>query len=71
MEAVEEASMTIGLIKNYSISYPVFLDVEPSGGRADGIDKDTRTKVIKAYCETIRNSGYTPGIYANKTWLEY
>ena len=70
VEAVEEASMTIGLIKNYSISYPVFLDVEPSGGRADKIDKDTRTKVIKAYCETLRNSGYTAGVYANKTWLE-
>ena len=70
VEAVEEASMTIGLIKNYSISYPVFLDVEPSGGRADKIDRDTRTKVIKAYCETLRNSGYTAGVYANKTWLE-
>ena len=70
VEAVEEASMTIGLIRNYSISYPVFLDVEPSGGRADGIDRNTRTKVIKAYCETLRNSGYTPGVYANKTWLE-
>ena len=70
VEAVEEASMTIGLIKKYKISYPVFLDVEPSGGRADGIDRNTRTKVIKAYCETIRNSGYTAGVYANKTWLE-
>lgn len=69
VEAVEEASMTISLIKNYSISYPVFLDVEASGGRADGLDRNTRTKVIKAYCETIRNSGYTAGVYANKTWL--
>ena len=69
VEAVEEASMTIGLIKNYNISYPVFLDVEASGGRADGIDRNTRTQVIKAYCETIKNSGYTPGVYANKTWL--
>jgi len=70
VEAVEEASMTISLIKKYNISYPVFLDVEASGGRADGIDRDTRTKVIKAYCETIKNSGYTAGVYANKTWLE-
>ncbi len=69
VEAVEEASMTINLIKNYKISYPVFLDVESSGGRADGLDANTRTKVIKAYCETIKNSGYTPGVYANKTWL--
>lgn len=69
-EAVEEASMTVNLIKGYKISYPVFLDVESSGGRADGLDRNTRTKVIKAYCETIRNSGYTAGVYANKTWLE-
>ena len=69
VEAVEEASMTINLIKNYSISYPVFLDVEPSGGRGDRIDRNMRTKVIKAYCETLRNSGYTAGVYANKTWL--
>lgn len=69
VEAVEEASMTIGLIKNYRISYPVFLDVESSGGRADGLDAGTRTQVINAYCQTIRNSGYTAGVYANKTWL--
>lgn len=69
VEAVEEASMTIGLIKNYRISYPVFLDVEASGGRADGLDAATRTSVINAYCQTIRNSGYTAGVYANKTWL--
>ena len=69
VEAVEEASMTIGLIRNYNISYPVFLDVESSGGRADGLDSGTRTNVINAYCQTIRNSGYTAGVYANKTWL--
>ena len=69
VEAVEEASMTIGLIKNYKISYPVFLDVEDSGGRGDRIDSNTRTAVIKAYCETLKNSGYTAGVYANKSWL--
>lgn len=69
VEAVEEASMTVSLIKNYKISYPVFLDVESANGRGDAIDTATRTKVINAYCQTIRNSGYTAGIYANKTWL--
>ena len=68
-EAVEEASMTLSLIKSYKISYPVFLDVESAGGRADGISRDTRTAVCKAFCQTIQNSGYTAGIYANKTWF--
>ena len=69
VEAVEEASMVLDLIKNYRISYPVFLDVEASGGRADGISMETRTEVCKAFCQTIQNAGYTVGIYANKTWL--
>jgi len=68
-EAVEEASMVLDLVKKYKISYPIFLDVEGSGGRADGIDKGTRTAVCKAFCATIQNSGYTAGVYANKTWL--
>ncbi len=69
VEAVEEASMVVGLIKGYNISYPVFLDVESSGGRADGISTATRTAVCKAFCQTVQNSGYKAGIYANKTWF--
>lgn len=69
VEAVEEASMVLSLVKGYKISYPIFLDVESSGGRADGISKETRTAVCKAFCQTIQNSGYTAGVYANKTWL--
>lgn len=69
VEAVEEASMVLERIKGYKISYPVFLDVEKSGGRADSLDKATRTAVIKAFCQTIQNAGYTAGIYANKTWF--
>ena len=70
VEAVEEASMVLNLIKGYKLSYPVFIDVESSGGRADGIDKNTRTAVVNAFCRTIQNGGYTAGIYANKTWFE-
>ncbi|MCH5343122.1 MAG: hypothetical protein J1E64_03710, partial [Acetatifactor sp.] len=69
VEAVEEASMVLNQISGYRISYPVFLDVESSGGRADKIDSATRTAVCKAFCATIKNAGYTSGIYANKTWL--
>lgn len=69
VEAVEEASMTLNMISGYKISYPVFLDVETSGGRGDRIDAATRTAVINAFCKTIANSGYTAGVYANKTWL--
>lgn len=69
VEAIEEASMTLSLISGYGINMPVFLDVEGSGGRGDGIDSGTRTACINAFCRTISNSGYQSGVYANKTWL--
>lgn len=68
-EAVEEASMCIGLVENYKLAYPIFIDVEGSGGRADGISKEARTNVIKAFCKTVQGAGYAAGVYANKNWL--
>lgn len=69
-EAVEEASMVLNQIESYKIPYPVFLEVEPSGGRGDSVSRETRTAVCRAFCQTIQNEGYTAGIYSNKTWLE-
>ena len=69
VEAVEEASMALNLVKGYGLNYPIFLDVESSGGRGDGVSRDTRTAVCKAFCATIQNSGYAAGVYANKTWF--
>ena len=69
MEAIEEASTVLNLIKGYNVPYGVFLDVESSGGRGDSISVDTRTKVCQAFCKTINNSGYRAGVYANKTWF--
>lgn len=69
VEAVEEASMVLGQIKGYKLAYPVFIDVESSGGRADGLSTSDRTKIVNAFCQTIQNNGYRAGIYANKTWF--
>lgn len=69
VEAVEEASMAVNLASGYGLNYPIFLDVESSGGRGDGISKETRTEVCKAFCATVQNSGYSAGIYANKNWF--
>ncbi len=68
-EAVEEASTAIGLVSGYNLTYPIFIDTESaSNGRANGLDVATRTAVVKAFCETVRNAGYKPGIYASKSW---
>lgn len=68
-EAVEEASMVVQLLNGEKLEYPVFLDVEGSGKRADVLDRDTRTANILAFLKTIENAGYDAGVYANKNWL--
>lgn len=70
VEAVEEASAVLQLIREYDLDYPVFIDTEGAGGngRADNLDADTRTAVCEAFCRTIANAGYTAGVYASRNW---
>ncbi len=70
VEAVKEASLAVSLVKGYNLTYPIFIDTESSGGRADKIDRATRTAVVNAFCQTVASAGYKPGIYASKTWFE-
>ncbi len=70
VEAVKEASLAVSLVKGYKLTYPIFIDTESSGGRADKIDKATRTAVVNAFCQTVASAGYQAGIYASKTWFE-
>ncbi|MBR1772255.1 MAG: glycoside hydrolase family 25 protein [Lachnospiraceae bacterium] len=73
VEAVEEASATLAWIKQYEITYPIFIDTEGAGGggRADGLDVDTRTLVCEAFCRTIENAGYQAGVYASRNWYDH
>lgn len=68
-EAVEEASMALSLVEGYDLDYPIFIDTEGSGGRADGLDTATRTAVCEAFCETVEQAGYESGVYASREWF--
>ena len=68
-EAVEEASMALSMVEGYDLKYPIFIDTEGSGGRADSLDVATRTAVCEAFCETIETAGYTSGVYASRSWF--
>ncbi len=71
VEAVEEASAVVELIKSYNLEYPVFIDTEGAGGhgRADNLEVIDRSFIVQTFCETIRSAGYTAGIYASKNWF--
>ncbi len=70
VEAVKEASLAVGLVQGYKLTYPIFIDTESSGGRADRIDRATRTAVVNAFCQTVASAGYQAGVYASKSWYE-
>ena len=68
-EAIEEASMALQMCQGYDITLPIYIDSENAvNGRANNLDRATRTRCLEAFCETINNSGYTGGVYASKTW---
>lgn len=70
-EAVEEADFVLKNIKGYDITWPVVLDLEDSGGsegRAHNLSKADRTAIIIAFCDRIKEAGYTPMLYANVGW---
>lgn len=68
-EAKLEAEFVLNLIKDYPITYPIAFDVE------DEVEQGKMTKaqlsaIIDAFCDTIKDAGYYPIVYANEHWLK-
>lgn len=67
-EAIEEADFVLSLIRPYSVTYPVVLDVEEIYNdtyRQQELSKEQLTDIIIAFCDHIKKAGYTPMIYGN------
>lgn len=73
-EAVQEASVAINTLNGVSLDMPLFIDMEYSGiyprGRADGLSAAQRGEVIRAFCETVENGGYDPGVYSGEYFMK-
>ncbi len=71
-EGVEEAEYVLSEIKGMNIKYPVIIDteqVEAENARGNDISVEERTDGIVGFCETIKEAGYTPMIYASRNWF--
>lgn len=69
-EAREEANYCLNAVAGYGLAMPIFVDVEGSGGgRGDKIDRGTRTRVLKTFCQTVTAGGRLAGVYASKKWM--
>lgn len=68
-EAIEEAQMVVDSLKGLDVNYPVVYDWEiiyDDTARTDDVPVDTLTDCCVAFCEAIKDAGYTPMIYQNK-----
>ncbi|MCR4842903.1 MAG: glycoside hydrolase family 25 protein [Eubacterium sp.] len=75
-EALEEAQFVISLLEREGLDpeLPVFFDPEnisDDEARTDDVSGEQFTANAKIFCETIENSGYDSGVYANMYWEAY
>ena len=67
-EAIEEANYVLSAIEGYDVTYPIVIDIEEvtdSDARTAKLTKEEWTKNCIAFCETVKDAGYTPMIYGN------
>lgn len=68
IEALEEAALTIEMIKGYNITYPVVFDLEDFDRyRLKGVSYIQLNKNAMAFLNKIKSAGYTPMIYGSKS----
>lgn len=73
-EAHEEAQFIINEAKTCHLALPIFLDsevaeVKRNSGRADKLDKATRTHLLKVIQDDIKAAGFECGVYASESWF--
>lgn len=69
-EAFEEANFVLEHLSGYNLDMPVVFDWERIEGvenaRTNDLDPAILTDCAVAFCETVKNAGYTPAVYFNR-----
>ena len=68
-EAIEEANFVIERIAKYNVELPVVFDwekVHEADARTADVTMEGRTDCAIAFCETVKNAGYSPCVYFNR-----
>lgn len=71
-EAVEEAMFVINSLGTYTLTYPIgymMSYAKNDTSRIDDLSKGDKTKVARAFLNTIVAAGYKPVVYGTKEWL--
>ena len=66
-DAVKEAKACLSVLKGKTFEMPVYFDMEESSMTKLG--KTKLTEMAKAFCDTIKEGGFVPGVYSNPNWF--
>lgn len=74
-EAVKEATFCLNCVKDYKLSFPIFYDFEYDTERYakdNGVTftAQSRTEIIKTFCDEIEKQGYECGVYTNLDYIK-
>lgn len=69
-EARAEAEFCLSILEPYRdlIDYPIAFDIEREEQQA--LSEQELTAIVRAFCEPVREAGYTPIIYTYDSWLQ-
>lgn len=73
-EAIEEADYICNQLNGFSIALPVVMDYEYVSGNTGrlynaGLTRQQATENVNAFCNRVVQRGYSPMLYANKSFL--
>lgn len=67
-EAASEAAHALRMLEGHTPDFPVYLDLEDKVQSRDEAVRAILPQIAQNFCETVRQAGYKPGIYANTFW---
>lgn len=67
-EAASEAAHALRMLEGHTPDFPVYLDLEDKVQSRDEAVRAILPQIAQTFCETVRQAGYKPGIYANTFW---
>ncbi|MDD2978852.1 MAG: N-acetylmuramoyl-L-alanine amidase [Hespellia sp.] len=73
-EAKEEADFVLKHLKDYEVRGPVVFDTEEikdEDARTLEVSNESFTDSCIAFCNTVKDAGYSPMIYANLKWMAF
>lgn len=66
-EAVADATLAVAAMAGLPISFPVAIDMEDSCHKS--LTPQQQADIVNAFCMVIYQAGYSPMVYASKSWF--